>query len=381
MESAQRAASTSAAVGQGWDRATPYDLWIKTLELPVHGGYFVDDIRTLELGWWEERKCSAAILTLAGQEGVSEVRVSEVPAGKSTAPVYMTLDEIVYIADGRGMTTITSPSGVTKNFEWQKHSLFILPRHHTHQFSSLQGDRPARLLHYNSLPMAMTLLPDPDFFFNAKYADETRLNGRNGEEFYSEAKVMAGDSSDARGAYWVGNFFPDMRVWDNLIPFKGRGAGGHVVWIRYPGAPLWNHMSVFPAQSYKKAHRHGPGTLIVIPAGEGFSYMWPEGEEKVFIPWHEASVFVPPNRWFHQHFNVGEGPGRYLAFHSPRGTRGNTERVTDTARDQIEYPQEDPIVRQTFEAEMAKRGMKSAMPDQAYKDPTFEWDYGNDDHA
>ena len=33
---------------------------------------------------------------------------------------------------------------------------------------------------------------------------------------------------------------------------------------------------------------------LVIPAGEGFSYMWPEGREKVFIPWHEASVFVPP---------------------------------------------------------------------------------------
>ena len=39
--------------------------------------------------------------------------------------------------------------------------------------------------------------------------------------------------------------------------------------------------------------------------------MWPEGEEKVIVPWQEGSVFVPPNRWFHQHFNVGDAPGRY----------------------------------------------------------------------
>ena len=379
MQSTQTS-SSSAAVGQGWDRVAPYDQWIASLELPIHTGYFVDDVRTVELGWWEDRKCNAAILKMTGQEGVSEVRVSEVPAGKSTAPVYMTLDEIVYVADGRGLTTITSPTGVTKSFEWQKHSLFILPRHHTHQFSSTQGDRPARLLHYNSLPMAMALLPDPDFFFSAKFNDEKRLQGQDGEEFYSEAKVITSDREDARGAYWVGNFFPDMRVWDNLIPFRGRGAGGHVVWVRYPGSPLWNHMSVFPAQSYKKAHRHGPGTLIVIPAGEGFSYMWPEGEEKVHIPWHEASVFVPPNRWFHQHFNVTGTSARYLAFHAPRGVQGNTERVTDPSRDQIEYPNEDPLVRRTFEGELAKRGLTSQMPEQAYQELSFEWAYGNDNH-
>ena len=135
MEATPRLTSSAAAVGTRWNQATPYDQWIATLELPIHTGYFIDDVRTVELGRWEERQCNAAILKMAGQEGVSEVRVSEVPAGKSTAPVYMTLDELVYVADGRGLTTITSPTGVTKSFEWQKHSLFILPRAHTHQFS------------------------------------------------------------------------------------------------------------------------------------------------------------------------------------------------------------------------------------------------------
>jgi gentisate 1,2-dioxygenase len=81
-------------------------------------------------------------------------------------------------------------------------------------------------------------------------------------------------------------------------------------------------MSVFDARLYKKAHRHGPGRVIVIPVGEGYSIMWEEGKDKVVVPWHEASLFVPPNKWFHQHFNAGGDPARYLAFHPPMQFHG-----------------------------------------------------------
>jgi gentisate 1,2-dioxygenase len=143
--------------------------------------------------------------------------------------------------------------------------------------------------------------------------------------------------------------------------------------ISLPGAPITAHMAVFPPFTYKKAHRHGPGVVIVIPAGEGFSIMWAEGKEKVMIPWHEASVFVPPNRWFHQHFNVGDAPARYLAMHALPGLSTYSERVEDLARDQIEYPDEDPFIRQTFEAELAKRGLTSRMPAGAYADRNYKW--------
>jgi hypothetical protein len=279
------------------------------------------------------------------------------------------------VADGRGLTTLATDGGSARTFEWQKHSLFMLPRHQQYQLSSTQGDRPARLLHYSRLPLAMSLLPDPDFFFSPHYVDP---RGPGGEDFYSEAKLVQSDRDDVRGTHWLGNFFPDMRVWDNLIPLKARGAGGHTVRIQYPRSPLWNHMSVFPSRTYKKAHRHGPGTLIVIPTGEGYSYMWPEGKEKVFIPWHEASVFVPPNRWFHQHLNVGANPARYLAFHGPRGPV-DTERIENPERDQIEYPDEDPLIRTTFETELGKRGITSLMPEEAYRDPAYQWDYGDED--
>jgi oxalate decarboxylase/phosphoglucose isomerase-like protein (cupin superfamily) len=355
----------------------PYDDWMESRGLPVYRGYFIDDLRTVPLADWPERECSAAFMQLSGQEGIIEARITEIPPGKTLPPLKFSLDEVVYVVEGRGLTTVWAGEGKPKKtFEWQKHSLFMLPHNHVHQLSNMQGDRPARLLHYNYLPLAMSAVQDADFFFNNPYLAPESIDG--GGDFYSEAKVIRDDQSFANGrerSVWTGNFFPDMRAWDKIIPFWGRGAGGKVVFVRFPGAQIRAHMSVFDARTYKKAHRHGPGRVIVIPAGEGYSIMWPEGEPKVVIPWHEASVFVPPDRWFHQHFNVGSAPARYLALHPPMQFFGISEKVEDRARDQVEYPDEDPFIRQKFEEELGKRGMTNAIPDVAYHDHDFEWDY------
>ncbi len=356
----------------------PYDGWMESQGLPVYRGYFVPDLREIELGDWDARQCKAAFMQLVGQEGIVEARITEIAPGQTLPPLKFSLDEAVYVLDGRGVATVWAGEGRPKRtFEWQKHSLFILPHNHIHQLSNMQGDRPARLLHYNYLPLGMSAVQDPQFFFNNPYVAPDAIDAQ-GNEFYSEAKVER-DTAGWGRQVWSGNFFPDMRAWDRLVPFKGRGAGGHVVFVRFPGAEIRAHMSVFPAQTYKKAHRHGPGRVIVIPAGEGYSVMWPEGHDKVVVPWHEASAFVPPARWFHQHFNVGSSPARYLALHPPAQFMGMSEAIEDRARDQIEYPNEDPWIRAKFEEELGKRGLRNLLPDIAYKDPNFEWDYEGED--
>jgi oxalate decarboxylase/phosphoglucose isomerase-like protein (cupin superfamily) len=361
-----------------FNKVYPYDLWLESLGLPVYKGYYVEDLRTVELGWWEARQCQTAFVQLMGQEGVSEARVTEIPPGKSLPPVKFALDEVVYVLEGRGLTTVTlGDDGPKKTFEWQKHSLFLVPNNSVRQYSNMQGDRPVRLLHYNYLPMALSVVQDPDFFLNNPYSSSASSFSRDGD-LYSEAKVTQQGSEDMdrrRRNVWIGNFFPDMRAWDKLDELTFRGAGGRSVQIQFPGSQNSCHMSVFPARTYKKAHRHGPGRVIVIPAGEGYSVMWEEGQEKVFIPWHEASVFVPPEKWFHQHFNVGSTPARYLALHPLKQFAGYAEKVEDQARDQIEYVDEDPAIRQRFEAELAQRGLTSAMPDEAYTNRDYQWTY------
>ena len=134
----------------------------------------------------------------------------------------------------------------------------------------------------------------------------------------AESEAQLGDRRRAR--------VRDVRTIE-LHTWSERGANGRNVLFELAQNSTSAHVSEFPVGTYKKAHRHGPGVLIVIPAGEGFSIMWQEGKEKIMIPWHEASIFVPPNRWFHQHFNVSDANDRYLAFHAPRGAGETSERI------------------------------------------------------
>ncbi|AFP30234.1 hypothetical protein MRBBS_1296 [Marinobacter sp. BSs20148] len=360
---------------QMWSKVFSYDLWMDDQGIPVHKGYYIEDLRTIELGWWQKRKCNAAFVQLTGQEGVSSTRVVEIPPGESLSPIRFGFDEICYPLDGRGMTTLWQEGTSKKTFEWQPHSMFLLPRHHDYQLSNAHGDKPVRVLLYNYLPMAMSAVPDAEFFFDnpmtiAAPAIQT--------DFYSEAKIVkpkenADGTVDSKRAYWYGNFFPDMRVWDKLEANIRRGAGGKSVFMQFPHTELSAHMSQFGAGMYKKAHRHGPGRAIVIPKGEGYSILWEEGKEKIVVPWHECSMFVPPDRWFHQHFNTGTEPARYLALHPPVQFHGHADKLKDRAKDQIEYMDEDPWIREKFEEELAKNNTSTVMPPEAYTDRDFDW--------
>ena len=351
-----------------------YDRWVDSLGIPLHTGFFIEDLRTVSLAPWEERECNAAFIQLSGQEGVSEARVSEIPPGATLPPLKMGVDEAIYVVDGQGLATVWPDESAPKaTFEWATRSLFLIPRNYTYQLSNARGSQPARVLHYNYLPLAMSMVQEPEFFINNQAIRPPRPTVS--AQLYSEARSMELEAgiADSRGRFWYGNFFPDLLAWDKLENLQSRGAGGQSLLMGFPDSEMSAHMSVFPSRTYKKAHRHGPGRVIVIPGGEGFSIMWVEGTEQVLVPWHEASMFVPPDRWFHQHFNTGADPARYLALHPMRQFIGHGEQVEDLARDQIEYTAESPWIREHFEEELAKKGITSLMPSEIYGDATYQW--------
>src|SRR5438552_3469321 len=130
-----------------------YDRWMEKQGLPIYRGYYIEDLRTIELADWKMRGVKTAFVQLVGMEGVNELRVSELPPGGQTDPFKMAVDEIVYVLDGRGTTTVWGDDGVKKSFEWGVRSMFLIPRHHHHVFTNMQGDKPAKLMHYNYLPI------------------------------------------------------------------------------------------------------------------------------------------------------------------------------------------------------------------------------------
>lgn len=81
-------------------------------------------------------------------------------------------------------------------------------------------------------------------------------------------------------------------------------------------------------------------------------------------------MVVPPNGWFHQHFNGGVTPARYLAFRwgSQKygfslgvAMEGETDVSVKLGGGQIEYEDEDPIVHDIFEETLKKVGGESQM--------------------
>jgi len=95
--------------------------------------------------------------------------------------------------------------------------------------------------------------------------------------------------------------------------------------------------------------------------------MWPEGTPMQRFDWHEGSLLVPPDRWWHQHFNTGSTPVRYLALHGMRSHKHKIgiklSDVVDVKKggDQIEYEDEPSEIREMFEKELAKSGISCRM--------------------
>jgi oxalate decarboxylase/phosphoglucose isomerase-like protein (cupin superfamily) len=150
-----------------------------------------------------------------------------------------------------------------------------------------------------------------------------------------------------------------------LIAAKERGAGGGHIRFNMARGSIASHISQFPVGTYKKAHAHGPGAHVIVLSGEGYSLMWPEGEEPRRFDWQVGTLIVPPNAWFHQHFNSGPTPARYLAFKhwTPRNAQGVPMSWISTrlGGTQIDYADEGPLVRRMFADALARHGMQSRM--------------------
>jgi len=165
-----------------------------------------------------------------------------------------------------------------------------------------------------------------------------------------------------------------------LVEAKSRGLKNRGIEMVFSDNTMQTHISEFETGSYKRAHRHGPGSQILVLGGIGYSLMWSdipkysEAPKNIRVDWKEGAMFVPPDRWFHQHFNGGAVSAKYMAtswiggkyFAKSMGGGGRTHRLNTISvkrgGNMIDYPDEDPAIRLMFEAELKKNGIKVQMP-------------------
>src|SRR6266540_824809 len=276
-------AQTAAAQPINYGAVAEYDRWLATQDVPVYRDYYVPDLREVERGWWSLRGCPAAVLNLVGYQGITESRVLEIPPGATIPPFRMALEEIIYVAEGQGLATVWAEGYPKVSFEWQKHSLFRIPNNYYYELSNTRGNQRALTLHISYLPLALSINPNPEAFFNNPYANPRELyevSSReasdrpkgpvegNGDQalrtlestFYSaEAKAVrtSRPGNGAASETWFANFFPDLTLWDKLEAYGGAGRMAYSGGIAFPNSAVRSGLMVLPSRRYRAAHRHG----------------------------------------------------------------------------------------------------------------------------
>lgn len=339
------------------EKDTPYTRWVAAEGLDIISGHYVRDLRGLELKPWDRRGGRGVFINHDASRTSNDCYVCEIPRGGALAPQRQLFEEMILILDGRGSTRVWNEAGKEVTFEWQAGSMFAIPLNAWHQHSNLSGLEPATFVSSTNLPPVLNLYDDVDFVFGTSRDFPHRFNG---EDDYFAAKV------ERKGLLLDTNFVPDALALP-LIPAKERGAGGGHIRFSMAKGSMNSHISEFPVGTYKKGHRHGPGAHVIVLSGTGYSLMWPDGEEPRRYDWSAGSLIIPPNMWFHQHFNAGGAPARYLAFKHESVSIRNAQGVPKAwisrrlGGDQIDYADERSAIRETFAGELAKAGVHPEM--------------------
>ena len=354
------------------ERINPYSEFLQSEGIPVVRGFAVQDLKTLELEPWARKGGRGVYVNLEGTGGTNDAYVCEIPPGGSLNPERHLFEEMIYVVDGNGATSVWYDENHKRSFEWHTGSLFAIPLNARFQHFNTSGRRPARFLAVTNAPVIFNLFHNVRFVFDCDFVFDDRFAG---EEQYFDGKGEIYQANWGRRNTLVTNFVPDTHGLE-LYEWRARGAGGRNVMIELAHNTMAAHISEFPVGTYKKAHRHGPGAHVIILTGQGYSLLWPQGKEPTRVDWQPGSVVVPPNQWFHQHFNSGATPARYLAlrwgsqrydtggaFTSDEGDIGRSG-ADVSVKDggwQIEYADEAPAIHTPFDAERARAGAQCRM--------------------
>ena len=364
---------------------TPYEQWMKSEGVPVHGGYHIPNVRAVEVKPWKRFGTNAALFNLEGAEATDGAYLLEIVSGISTKPVRFMFEESIFVLDGEGETTVWHENRPKQTFKWKKGTLFSPPLN-TWRIHKNSGRAPARLISVMDLPLTMDLYHNADFIFDNDFVFRDRYDNQPDYFTVNQSKMRIAGSAATFGEGEKGavgvldtGLIPDLNS-IQLFVAKARGLTNKSAEVILSDNSMQTHVSQFETGTYKRAHRHGPGSHVLVLDGVGYSLMWTDmpqyskAPKQVRVDWKEGTLFVPPDRWFHQHFNGGATAAKYMATTWIGGKYwvkgmaggGRTHRLNTISfhhgGNMVDYPDEDPMIREMFQAELRKHGVEFRMP-------------------
>jgi uncharacterized RmlC-like cupin family protein len=350
----------------------PYLDWLKNEGIPVVEDFGVH-LPAVETRPWARLGVDGAAVHLKGRGDFVSMFVLDLAPGAATSPQRHLYEEVIYVLSGRGSTVIETAGGAQHSFEWGPRSLFAIPLNTRYRHFNGSGAERARLAATTNLPAVLNMFHNEAFVFDNPYRFDERL----GQSKYFSGE---GDFVPVRPGQhmWETNFVPDLgaielKAWDQ------RGKGSKNIMFILADGTMHAHISEMQVGTYKKAHRHGPDFHVMCVTGRGYSLLWYEGDADWHqVRWTHGTVFAPPDRMFHQHFNTSAQPARYLAtaFGSLRypfteakrralmgsgdgDQQGAVARSVKLGGDQIELEDQSPRIHSLYVEETRKNGVEA----------------------
>jgi len=362
-----------------------YEKWVEEEGVPVHEALIgVEDVAELRREAWPRMGGRGAIIQMLSlYQAEKGMYVIEIPPGGALNPERHIYDEFLFVVSGRGATEVWVEEGPRRSFEWGQGSAFAMPLNAWHRLMNGSSE-PALIMGLTTAPRIMNTVHDTDFVFNCDYRFAKGYAGEN--DYFSRAKKYP-RGGRSKSTIWETNFIANAYQFKldppHSDPRSQKVAGG----LRgsFHMSTNWpnGHFSQWPVGIYHKAHRHGPGAVIIGLNGTGYVLAWPPhltshpyengfGDKVGRISWGNRSVYTPPDNWYHQHLNTGKEVARHIAVHPgvDRSQLLDFEGFQDvpvlvSEREggaMIAYEDEDPEIRRQFEEELARAGIKSDMP-------------------
>ena len=362
----------STGPGEEWEaREDTYSQWQTAQKIPRVTGLDVYDINELELAPWEQKGGLGTFINLKGTGDVTDAYICEIPPGGKLKPQRHLYEEVVYIVKGHGATTVWQKSGKKHTFEWQPGSFFVIPLNAAYQHFNGSGSETVRYLSITTAPFIMNIFHNLDFIFENEFAFTDRFDPED-ETYFSRGEKRLGRSAISvnfvRDVYSISHIYNEVRR-GGMPGTRGYG----YMDLAMGGQVLGPHLNTYPVGVYPPAHYHPPGAHLLILEGQGYDLLWPfeHYSERVRIDLKPGSLFVPPDRWFHQHFNTGPVMLRQLAI-KPWGVGrkstitmgakpGSYVKSTKWGGTQLEYEDEDPEIHKEWEAALAETGVTCVM--------------------
>ena len=350
----------------------PYKDWAEGEGIPIHLD-FGHDLLALETAPWDRYGARGCFAHTKGMGDFMSNYVLEVEPRKNTEVVRHLYEAFFFVLAGHGSTVVWLPDGSQRTFEFGPKALFAIPLNCKYQIFNGSGSEPVRLSVTNDAPLTINLYHNLDFVFENEFAfvdrvaDPKYFDGEGQHNVYNKSSVKVQN-------VWETNFVHDLTSF-KLYEFEGRGKGSMNVNFVLAEGTMHSHVSQMPVGRYKKGHRHAAGTHVHAVDGSGYSLLWYEGDEEfVELPWRHGIMYTPPFWMYHQHFNTGDTPARYVACSlgsrrypfialRRRSAEGAGAVSVSKGGRQIEYEEQDPRVHRKFLQELAATGVPSQMGD------------------